>query len=520
MASTSGVTVGRRSAVLAGFLGVAIAALLAFTSAARAAELLYWNNYGANQIAGANVDGTGGGLVNIGAAGVLSPEGMAIDTAGGRLFVASAGETGVNEKGFISAINLNGTGASVFAPPGAPVDVPEGIVIDPATQMVYWANTGTAPSKGSIAWAKLDGSAGGILNTAGTTVDAPYRIALDAVSGRVFWANSGPKVETIGFANANNTGGGGTLSTTGATPPESITGFAVDHAAGRIYWIENDKKIVSFALLAGTGGVDLGLSGSPSAYGLALDPLLEKFYLTNYSGAKNPAGAIRTLTVGGIAGQINIATTPVDYPQDPQILKSPTGTGVPALARSKTARSTLECSTGTWAADFAESFVYQAPTTYTYAWTNDGKPVPGASTAKLSAKKPGKYACVVTAANQAGAASQTSAAATVNAAKARLTVKKKASALPGKLATFSVKAVNQGDLKSGNAKLCVKLSKSARAVLKAPKCKALGKLNGSGKRSAKVKIKVLPTAVAGTYGVTFLLKGVSGKAAKAKIVVK
>ncbi len=192
--------------------------------------------------------------------------------------------------------------------------------------------------------------------------------------------------------------------------------------------------------------------------------------------------------------------------------------GRPAITRDAKNRAALTCPTGSWAADFAGGFVYQAPTTYAYQWLRNGAPVAGATAATLTAKSAGTYSCTVTAANQAGSAAQTSAAVTVKAAKVKLTTKKKASADVGDLVAFKVKAVNQGDLKAKNAKLCVKLPKASKADLKAPKCKKLG-LNGHGKKTLTIKVKVKPGADEGTDKLTFQVKGAAGKAAKSKIVV-
>ena len=124
-----------------------------------------------------------------------------------------------------------------------------------------------------------------------------------------------------------------------------------------------------------------------------------------------PAGAFGFVGLGGGGGAINIATAPVNGPQDPTILKSPTGTGAPALTRDPKAKANLTCSPGTWAADFPGSSVYQAPRTFAYQWTLNGAAIAGATASTYSATSPGTYACLVTAVNQSGAASQTSAAA-------------------------------------------------------------------------------------------------------------
>jgi uncharacterized membrane protein len=106
------------------------------------------------------------------------------------------------------------------------------------------------------------------------------------------------------------------------------------------------------------------------------------------------------------------------------------------------------------------------------------------------------------------------------ASKVKLSTKKKAKADAGDLVTFKVKAVNQGDIRSKKAKICVKLPKAAKADLKAPKCKKLAKLNGRAKKTVTIKVKVKPGADAGTDKLTFQVKGTAGKTAKSKVIVR
>jgi DNA-binding beta-propeller fold protein YncE len=500
-------------------IGIFVAAFVAafwMAPQSRAAEVVYWDNYSENTVAFANIDGSGGGLLNLAGVTLDSPEGMAYDTVTNRLFVASS-SGGPGGTGEILYVNLDGSGAGVLSAPGAPIDTPEGIAVDPVTRMVYWTNTGT---NNSIAWARLDGTGGGALNTSGAPVESIYKLALDPVGGRVYWT-SNPGSESIAFANANNTGGGGTLNLAGATPPENIRGLAVDPAGNRIYWLETTGNRVSFASLGGGGGGDVNMTGSifKSPYGLAFDPSLARLYWANYNGAtKEKAGAIGFVGLAGGGGGINIATTPVYGPQDPLILKSPSA-GVPAVTRSTKSRSSLSCSSGSWAADYPGSFVYQAPRSFAYQWTRNGTPIAGATATTLSAKSAGGFACVVTATNQTGSASQASAVVKVKAAKVKLNVKKKVTAKAGGVAKFNVKAVNQGDLQSRKARVCVKVAKKDKGDLKAPKCRSLGKLKGRGKKGGPLKIAVGKGA-AGTYKVTFTVHGSAGKSVKAKILVK
>lgn len=485
--------------------------MFAFATRAQAAETLYWDNYGGapDNVAFANIDGTGGGLLNLGAEAIDSPEGMAYDTVTNRLFVPN--QSGVT--GQILAINLDGSGAAPFTAPGAPIASPEGVAVDPTTRIIYWVND--EKSKESIAWANLDGSAGGVLTTAGTTLEGPCcRLAVDPVGGRVYFANSG----RISYANVNNTGGGD-LSLVGSTVKPGGEGIVIDPAAGRLYFLGGNGK-VGFANLNGTGGGDVptgtGVFNTP--WGLALDPSIGRLYWGNERNGKVGENAFGFVGVNGTGGGgISIASAPIASPQDPVIIKSPAGVGAPILTRDAKVRSRLTCSPGTWGADFAGSFVYRAPRTFTYQWTLNGAAVAGATASTLTATKSGQYACVVTAANQAGTASQVSAPAKITASKFKLTVKKKVKVHSGGVATFKVKAANVGDLKSKTVHLCVVVPKQARKFVIAPKCKRLA-VAGGHKPFSAFRLKTTRQAV-GTYKLKVVLRGAPGKAAKFKLQV-
>ncbi len=508
--------VPRRSLVAVSVaFALVLTAPLAIAVRAQAAETLYWDNYSATptSISFADTTGSGGGALNLTGSAIEHPEGMAYDTVTNRLFVANDGGPGPSQ---IAFINLDGSGAGTFSAPGAVFKEPEGVVVDPVTRMIYWLNT---EGTDSIGFAKLDGSAAGLLNTSGATLEGGYRLALDPVAGRVYWANSAPTGITVSYANVNGSGGGN-LNIAGASPTTSASGIAVDPAGGRVYWINDNAKTISYANLNGSGGGNVNIAGATfkGPYGLALDPAAGKLYWGNYGLGEVRTGAIGFASLAGGGGGISPVTAPVNGPQDPVVLKSPSGTGVPAVTREAKTPSLLGCSQGSWGADYAGSFVYQAPRTFAYQWTKEGAAISGATATTLQTTTPGSYACVVTAANQAGSASQTSGAVTVTASKVKLKTKKKARVQPGGVATFKVTALNQGNLVATKARVCAKVPKKAKKDLKAPKCKKLGKLTAGGKRTATLKFKLSDSA-SGTYKVTFQVKGSAGKSAKAKILV-
>ncbi|HEX5610760.1 MAG TPA: hypothetical protein VFX45_11805 [Solirubrobacterales bacterium] len=494
-------------------LAAACAALLLLpASIAQGAELLYWNNFDDDTVAFADIGGGGGGPLSLGEVKIDGPEGLAFDSATGRLFVASE-DGGVTDDGQIVTVNVDGSGAAVFSAPGAPVDGPHGIAIDPVARLAYWINSGAE----SISWARLDGSAGGTLNTTGATVERPFRIGFDPVAGRIYWVNAGEEGDdSISFANVNNSGGGD-LNLDGATRTEGMRALTVDPAGGRIYWIVSEEGI-SFANLNGSGGGDLNLGGADfiEPFGLAFDPSIGRFYWGSVSNGRT--GTFSFANLAGGEGGIDVATAPVAEAQDPVILKSPSGTAVPAIARAAELRTALSCSQGTWAPDFAGSNVYRAPNRFAYQWLRDGQPVPGATASKFTATDPGSYTCAVTASNQAGSATQTSAATALTGVTLKLTVKRKVKAKPGKVARLKLTIENLGDLVSRSDRLCVKVGKQGKA-LKAPRCKLLGVIPGGATRTDTVGLRVRAGA-SGTYRVKLIVKGAPAQAVTAKILVR
>jgi hypothetical protein len=391
---------------------VGVVAMVAGASPAVAADTIYWGNFDSSTIGFANLDGSGGGgQLDTNGATVDAPDGLAIDSLTGRLYWANFGGTGAGTT--ISFANLGGGAGGVLNPNGATVTGPDGPAIDPVARKIYWAN-----SDNTISFADLSGTGGGQLNTTGAFVDVPNDVAIDPAAGKIYWANGGtsgadPHANTIYFANLDGSGGGGQLNTSGAT----ITfpnGLAIDPAVGRIYWANNDSSHpVSFANLNGSGGGDLNVpptSNGAGSFGLALDPAAGKVYY----GAGN---AIFFANIDGSAGgQLNTGTAPLNSPDFPVLLKTPTGVGAPTITGAASPGSTLSCSTGSWAPDLVGAFLYQAPQSFTYGWTRDGTAIAGAASSSIVAGSPGRYACTVTAANHAGSSSQTSAQFTVIAA--------------------------------------------------------------------------------------------------------
>lgn len=388
-------------------IGLAIGALCV-APAALAANTVYWANERTPPVPAisfAGLGGTGGGVLNTtGAAANDEAGGVAIDSATGMIYWADyASNT-------ISYANLNGTGGGDLSTTGTTPNGPYGVAIDPATNKLYWANY----TSGTIGYANLTGGGGGLLNTAGATLSYPSGVALEPAGGKIYWSNQGSNTFPIAYANLNGTGGGD-LTTSGATA-DSPNGLAIDAATNMIYWANSNNNTISYANLTEGGGGQLDTTGATTdlVQGVAIDPAAGKLYWGNYSSSTSPISFANLNGSGGGdlpgAGSGSMASGA----GFPALLEVPAAAGAPKIASGSAPGSTLSCSAGTWAPDLLGSFLYQAPQSFAYAWSENGVPINGATSSSITANSAGSYRCSVTASNHAGSTTRSSAAFTVS----------------------------------------------------------------------------------------------------------
>ena len=378
---------------------------------ARAADRVYWSNFGPTpSIAYANLNGDGGGgTVNTEGATLKGPHGAAIDSARGLIYWANwegdAGDT-------ISYAHLDGSGGGDLDIEGATISGPHGLASDPSVGpagRLYWPNH----AGNSISYADLDGSGGGVggdLTITDATIDAPRGLMIDPIGGRIYWSNySGGDGRTISYANVDGSGDGDLLESAAPGPEVGPEGTAIDPLTRKIYWSDwGDKHLIEHADLDGTGISPFNTAGATTkgVHGVAIDPDARRLYWANYNG-----DAISWADLGGSGGQdLDTSGTTISSPVTPSLLKAPAGTGVPQISGDSEPGSILACSPGTWAGDVLESVLYRAPQNIAYQWTLDGDDIPGAEASSITATAEGDYRCRVAATNAAGSTNQTSAA--------------------------------------------------------------------------------------------------------------
>jgi len=352
---------------------------------------------------------------------------------------AGAGIYWGTESGAVRFANVDGSGSTtLFAGEGAPC----GVALDPAAGKIYWTNF----NSGDVRAANLDGS-----GTA-STLFADGRlcgIAVDHAAGKIYWANF--DASTIRVANLDGTGVAATLF---AEPPGSgPSGLVIDRAAGKIYWTNQFTNQVRTGNLDGSGTASTLFSGADagdSPVGLAIDPAAAKVYWaalgsgqirvgnldgseasTLFGGENGPAGVALDLTAGKLywatflggairTGDLDGSGSPATVlqgeglPNLPALLQAPQPNGqAPTISGGASLGDALSCSPGGWGSDLESASLFRSPRTFAYAWQLDGSDIPDATTSSFVFTQPGDYSCRVTAANQAGSSSQTSAAFTV-----------------------------------------------------------------------------------------------------------
>jgi DNA-binding beta-propeller fold protein YncE len=355
---------------------------------------ILWGNYTGNTIELLSLDFRNccwGGFLSTSPVIPDHPDGLAIDSATGRLYWANAGAN------TISFASLGAGPGGTLRAPGATFSAPGGVAVDPATGKIYWANSN------SIGYAELNGSGGGRFDTKGAVVDQPNDVAVDPANGRLYWANSGNN--TIYSAKLNDTGAGQKLNT-GRAIIADPNGLAIDVSTGKLYWANgnNNTNPIGWAKTNNSGAANLPTPGAMAngAFGLALDHAAGILYWGNYNN-NYLSGAL----LNGTGGQLIVPGTGPGYPI---LLKAPLATAAPQISGGTTVDSKLSCTKGKWAPDQIGAFLYQQPTSFSYSWSRNGTPIARATRNSITATHTGTYACTVTAKNYGGSTQKASTA--------------------------------------------------------------------------------------------------------------
>lgn len=297
--------------------------------------------------------------------------------------------------------------------------------------------------------------------------------------------------------------------------------------------------IEAVSTAGGAGGYASTVTGhyvieglSSGSYDLSIEECHEEGKATTwasqyYNGASSRVGATPVSVTAGLE-------PPVPATADFKLVRSsaikPVSTAAPAISGTAVVNQTLSCSTGAWTGS--------PPPTYSYQWLRDGAAVAGATSATYvveAADQGHSLACMVTATNEAGSASETSATVAVPippppAKKEEPAPPKSGTALVvgnglvqnGK-AALALKCIGEGACKGTLklvAKIVVKIHKHGK-VKRKTRTVTIGKATFSIVAGGKETIKVPLTgkgkalvAKAGKHGLSVALTGTDVKSQK------
>jgi hypothetical protein len=322
------------------------------------------------------------------------PCGVALDPAAGKVYWANF------SSGQIRAANLDasGTASNLFTDAGDRVC---GVALDRAAGKIYWTNY----SANSIRVANLDGTGVAATLVAEPPGSGPSGVVIDRAAGKIYWTNQDS--DQLRIANLDGSGTASTLFGP-AEAGDNPIGLAIDPAAGKVYWAALGSGQIRVGNLDGSGVPSTLFTGEGGPGGVALDATAGKLYWATFFG-----GEIRTGNMDG-SGPPATVLLDQDEPLFPALLHAPQANGqAPAISGGASLGDALSCSQGGWKSDLDGAFLFRSPRTFAYEWQLEGSDIPGATTSSFTFTEPGDYTCRVTAANEAGSSSQTSAAFTV-----------------------------------------------------------------------------------------------------------
>lgn len=282
-------------------LACALAAIGAVSASAVASpdRYVYWTGFDGSLM---RVDSAGGTSETVVADAGSSPNGVDIDRETGRIYWAVRGMDQIR------SIAADGTDEQTLNVGAAPIEGPVGVAIDKRRERILWANSGSID--GTIGWAALDGSGGGTLNTDRAAVLNPQGVAIDAVADKIYWANTDTSAEPAGWATLDGSGEEGMLGAN-TTYIGTPVGMAFVPSLQKVFWaLYNPQGSDLVVGVSTSGGPEAPLSttgmtlASPGGigYDAATDRLLVSDYDGNQIGYAAANGSGGGILVAGSAG--------------------------------------------------------------------------------------------------------------------------------------------------------------------------------------------------------------------------
>lgn len=377
------------------------------------ADRFYWADFESGTIREESGSGPASTLFR----GQSHPSGVAVDLAAGKIYWTDTGA------GTILVGNLDGSGRPrvLFAGESTPL----GLAIDPAHDKLYWSEYNADwdnKKPGAIRVGNLNGS-----RPASTLFAGQYRptgVALDPARGTIYWTDYKTNARTsAGAIRAGRLTGIG-VPTTLFLDSGGPAGLAISPTQGEIYWSDIRSGSLRTGPVDRSGAPDTVLSGDNSPFGVAIDPAQGDIFWTDYHKSNRAStGAIRMrlLSASGLA-LASVVPSLFAGESGPTFLAvagAPAATAPPVVSGGRSTGRALACTLGRWASDVLGASFYRAPRRFSYRWRRDHAAIPGATAARYTPPVAGSYSCTVTAINQAGATTRTSAPVSVGAASGR-----------------------------------------------------------------------------------------------------
>lgn len=242
------------------FLAI-LAILSCFSTSVDAASQAYWTEgkpTGNGKVGRANLQGSGPPFTKEDLiAGLPSPNNMALDEDGGKVYWADAGSNDIRRA------DLDGANIEILV---TGINGVQGIALDLINGKMYWADF----FPDVIQRASLDGS--NVETLVSTGLSAPGNVALDITGGKMYWVDSG--IDKIQRANLD-----GSSIEDIITGVDAPIGLTLDLVSGKMYWSDGGTKIQR-ANLDGSSIEDV-LTGLNGVGQIALDLPKDFMYWTN-----------------------------------------------------------------------------------------------------------------------------------------------------------------------------------------------------------------------------------------------
>jgi DNA-binding beta-propeller fold protein YncE len=227
------------------------------------AQRIYWTDSGCDRIQRSELDGSN--VEDLVVTGLASPQGIALDAAGGKIYWVDA----FNDT--IQRANLDGSQVEDLVYTG--LSAPRDIAINVAVGKMYWTDSGTD----KIQRANLDGT--NVQDVISIGLLEPWGIAIDP-AGKIYWTDAGTcKIQRADLDGTDIED----LVTTGLANPREIV---LDPVGGWMYFTDQTRITLEGVIeRADLDGVNIEtvvmIPASSRPVGIDLDVSAGKMYWTD-----------------------------------------------------------------------------------------------------------------------------------------------------------------------------------------------------------------------------------------------